>query len=155
VKLLPREGERLEFQLGHREMIHWLTLLSLYPCVPPAHHRLTRKTGEDSNATNNQALLDEALAEQREQQRENLRQLLEDRARCRENPDGGQLSLSPADAEWLLQVLNDIRVGSWIRLGSPETGLPPITRVNVRDIWAMEAAGHFQACLLEALNTEP
>ena len=36
---------------------------------------------------------------------------------------GCRLSLSQADLEWLLQILNDIRVGSWVILGSPEEKL--------------------------------
>ena len=33
---------------------------------------------------------------------------------------GLQLTLSGPEIEWLLQVLNDVRVGSWIALGSPD-----------------------------------
>jgi hypothetical protein len=67
---------------------------------------------------------------------------------------GGRLSLSPAEVEWVLQVLNDIRVGSWIILGSPEERLPELNETNAPHVWAMEMAGHFQAQLLEALQGE-
>jgi hypothetical protein len=39
-------------------------------------------------------------------------------------------------------------------LGSPESGVPPITATNTHDIWAMEAAGFFESCLLEVLSSE-
>jgi predicted house-cleaning NTP pyrophosphatase (Maf/HAM1 superfamily) len=60
--------------------------------------------------------------------------------------------LSPAEIEWLLQVLNDVRVGGWLALGEPEELEPPeINETNAPYLLAMEAAGYFQAQLLAAL----
>jgi hypothetical protein len=154
VRLLCKGEDRLEFQLGHREMIHWVTLLGLYPRVPPAHYRLTKNDETIPEAAAGQELLNEALAEQREQHRKLVREFLADPARCQKTSSGGRLVLKAGELEWLLQVLNDIRVGSWVRLGSPESGVPPITATNTHDIWAMEAAGFFESCLLEVLSSE-
>jgi hypothetical protein len=96
--------------------------------------------------------LDEALAEQRAECQRQVAALLADPRRLTHTETGGHLSLSPAEVEWVLQVLNDIRVGSWIILGAPEERLPELKESNLPHVWAMEMAGHFQAQLLEALQ---
>jgi hypothetical protein len=53
-----------------------------------------------------------------------------------------------------LQVLNDVRVGSWIALGSPDTEQGEkilLTEETAPRVRSMEVAGAFEAVLLEAL----
>ncbi len=151
MKLVRQTKTRLLFHLGHRET-HLLThILKLYPRVPPAHHRLTR-SGQLPDREANQRLLDEALAEQRAENRNQLRALLADPRRFATTDAGSRLSLSPAEVEWLMQVLNDIRVGSWVLLGSPEEKFPAVNDSTAPNYVAMEMAGYFQMQLLEALE---
>jgi hypothetical protein len=69
--------------------------------------------------------------------------------------DGMQLTVSGAEIEWLLQVLNDVRVGSWIALGSPD---PEQDKKIVFDkkmlphFRMMELAGAFETVFLDALS---
>jgi hypothetical protein len=68
------------------------------------------------------------------------------------------LSLKISEAEWLLQVLNDIRVGSWLRLGSPdrtEEFMAALSEQTAPYFWAMEVSGHFQMVLVHALSSQP
>jgi hypothetical protein len=66
---------------------------------------------------------------------------------------GFQFSLKHPDLEWLLQVLNDIRVGSWLALGEPEQGkLPSLNQQNFRYLVAMEICGAFESLLLSGLG---
>jgi len=61
---------------------------------------------------------------------------------------GGQI-------EWLLQVLNDVRIGAWLAIGSPDGQLETIAIFNEKTapyFWAMEVSGHFQAVLLKAID---
>ena len=153
MKLLKSTGTRLLFHLGRRETRLLPQILQLYPRVPPPHHVLSR-TGQVPNPQANQQLLDEALAEQRSENRQQVLALLTDRQRFAPSETGGRLSLAPAEVEWLLQVLNDIRVGSWIRLGSPEGKLPELDDSTAPDFLSMEMAGYFQARLLDALHGE-
>jgi hypothetical protein len=65
------------------------------------------------------------------------------------------LALAPAQFEWLLQVLNDIRVGSWVQLGCPELAparLSELAAKNPIPFTAMETSGYFQMALLEAVK---
>ena len=150
MKLVRATKGRLVFHLGPREKRSLLQLLKLYPCVPPAHHVLSR-TGRVPDQAANQRLLDEALAERRAENKKELQALLADPRRFEQTETGARLSLSPAEVEWVLQVLNDIRVGNWVILGSPEQKPAELTSANARYFLAMEMAGYFQVPLLEAL----
>ena len=57
--------------------------------------------------------------------------------------------------EWLLQVINDVRVGCWVKLGRPE--LEPVRRKKLtadeaRTMSALELSGFFQMVLLGAYD---
>lgn len=151
-----REQDKITCQMGHREKDLFLEVLAFYPCTPPAHYTLSRKPGVP-NAEAAQHLLDEALAEQREQNRKLLQQLMLDFARFQVQPTGLRLVLSEVDLEWLLQVLNDVRVGSWIKLGSPEDSdlithaFDHLTDEKRPVLWAMEMSGYFQMQFLKAV----
>ena len=145
-----RDGEKLLYRLGKQERSLFLTVLDRYPLIPPAHQPVS-KDPPARELEHCQQLLDEALAEQRRENRYRLKALLQDPQRFREIPDGWLLVLSPADREWLLQILNDVRVGSWLRLGSPEEDLPEmdLEAETAPDALTMHMAGHFQMRLLE------
>jgi hypothetical protein len=151
VKLIRRSETKLIFHLGQREGSLLLQILKRYPRIPPAHQPLS-KSGLLPNQQESQKLLDEALAEQRADSKKQLQALLADGRHFQKLDVGFRLSLSPAEAEWLLQVLNDIRVGSWIILGSPEGRLEGLNAKTAADFWAMEMAGAFESVLLEALE---
>jgi len=153
VKLIRRSDARLLFHLGQREGGLLLQVLRRYPRVPPAHQPLS-KSGRVPDRQETQRLLDEALAEQRADCKRQVRALLADPRRFHKVEGGFQLSLSRGDAEWLLQVLNDIRVGSWIILGSPEGKPEDLNDRNAGDFLMMELAGAFEGELLEALSRE-
>ena|SRR5271157_6654701 len=151
MNLVRATAQRLEFHLASQEKQLLLRLLELYPCLPPAHQQLCRAGGvPDQDAA--QRLLDEALAEQRQENKSQLQALLADRLRFQEIPTGWRLRLSPAELEGLFQVLNDIRIGSWVRLGSPEGPVRKVDERNVQHVAAMELSGRFQMELLEALE---
>jgi hypothetical protein len=153
VKLLRVTKSNFLFHLAKREK-HLLTqVLHLYPRIPPTTFRLS-KSGKLPDAEANQRLLDESLAEQREQNRKTLLAFLNDPRRFTDTESGSRLSISPSELEWLLQILNDVRVGSWIILGSPEQAMEfkLLNEKTAADFWAMEMSGQFQMRFLEALE---
>jgi len=147
VKLVRSTKAKLVFDLGQREEQMLLRLLKLYPCVPAAHHVLS-KADQLPGAAANQQLLDEALEEQRTQNKKHLLTLLNDPGRLEHTDSGARLSLSPAEAEWFMQVLNDIRVGSWIELGSPAGRLTELNPAKALIFWPWSGRGIFKCnCL--------
>ena len=155
MRLLRASKGNYQFHLGQREKHAFCELLGLYPCIPPAHQSLS-KSGKLPDGEVNQRLLDEALAEQRAENQKQLHTFLSDPLRLvpvrKQGDDGFRLTLSPTELEWLLQILNDIRVGSWIKLGSPEEPKLVLNADTMPHVWAMEASGHFQMQLLAAVG---
>jgi hypothetical protein len=153
VKLIRVTKGNFTFQLGKREKLLLFQVLRLYPRIPPATFRLS-KSGKLPEAEANQHLLEESLAEQRAQNRSTLQAFLTDPRRFIDTESGSRLSLSPSELEWLLQILNDVRVGSWIILGSPEQSMEfkLLNEKTAADFWAMEMAGQFQMRFLEAIE---
>jgi hypothetical protein len=151
MKLVRTTKTKLVFHLPRRECHSLREILSLYPRIPPAHQPLS-KSGRLPHPEATQRLLDEALTDQRAENKKHLLALLTDPRRFQESETGCQLSLTGSETEWLLQVLNDIRVGSWISLGSPAGKFETLNEKTAPDFWAMEMAGCFQAQLLEALE---
>jgi len=129
-------------------------VLQSYPAVPPAHQPLSRESA-DALREEDRRLLDEALEEQRQAHRERLQRWRRRPARLRRAGKGWQLEISIKDLEWLLQVLNDVRVGHWVKLGSPESLENPIPLAvkDANSLILMELAGMFQMALLEAMET--
>jgi hypothetical protein len=153
VKLIRVTKGNFTFQLGKREKLLLFQVLRLYPRIPPATFRLS-KSGKLPDADANQRLLEESLAEQRTQNRKTLQVFLTDPRRFVDTESGTRLSLSPSELEWVLQILNDVRVGSWVILGSPEQGMEfkLLNDKTAADFWAMEMAGQFQMRFLEAIE---
>src|SRR5687768_8719547 len=130
-------------------------LLQRYPQVSSVHfHSKHPSTSDD--AKKNQELLEEALAEQQRENRKQLEQMLKETGRFAEHDLGYTFRLTPLEIEWLLQVLNDIRVGSWIQLGEPDPKSEmsqPLNEQTMILAWTMEIAGLFQNSLLEAAHS--
>src|SRR5690242_16698634 len=107
MKLVRTSANQFQFQLAKRERHFLLETLKLYPRIPPAHQPLSRSDKLPDREAN-QHLLDEALAEQRAENKKKLMAMLAEPNRFTENAAGALLKLTPAELEWLLQVLNDI-----------------------------------------------
>lgn len=154
MKLVHADQDRFVFKLSPDEKRVLLDILKLYPCVPPAHHRLSREDGDDAQAER-QRLLDESVVEQRARNKRQVQTLLKHPGTFQRENHAWRLTLRRGDFEWLLQVLNDVRVGSWIALGSPED-LPrqlPADPQQARHACAMELAGLFQTMLIETVES--
>lgn len=152
MKLLHAKKEHYVFELSNAEKELLTLILGLYPVIPPAHHRLS-KNSDDADLARQQ-LLDESLAEQRRENKELLATFLADQKRFVKTTKSHRLSLSPPEIEWLLQILNDVRVGNWILLGSPENEMPVVSpdAPDAPRALAMELAGLFQNGFLDALH---
>lgn len=149
---LKRAGKTgFVFQISGREKRILFETIKLYPLVPATHHRLSKAAGDQSEE--NQRLLEESLAEQRTANRQQLEALLNEPGRFKKSGSNYRLPLKAAELEWLLQVFNDVRVGSWLALGEPDEDKPPaITPENFRYLVAMEVCGAFQSVILAALG---
>jgi hypothetical protein len=153
VKFIKVERGIFSFQIAGREREMLFHVLGLYPLIPVAHQQLSKS--EDRPA--DQQLLEETLAAQRKRNRQQIQTLLKSKTSFREEGNGYCLSLKAAQMEWVLQVLNDVRVGSWLILGSPDGPAETFAVLNEKTapyFWAMEVAGDFQMALIKAMGGE-
>jgi ribonuclease BN (tRNA processing enzyme) len=155
VNLFKQAKKSFTFLLGNEEREAFVQILQQYPRLPEAHLRVTRNA-QLPKGDEMQRLLSEALAEQRAENRKGVQQFLNATDRFEPTDRGWLLTISTIELDWLLQILNDVRVGSWVGLGAPEpkVEIRKVEENTIRDFWDMEIAGHFQCALLGALNEQ-
>jgi len=146
---IVRLGDHFSCQLGKDERTLLWDLLNLYPCISS-----TVQPSLPGGRNSSHDLLEEALAEQRAQNKKRVQLFLRDRQPSEDSDKNFRFSLSTAELEWLLQILNDVRIGNWIFLGSPDEKfeLKLLDEKTAPHFWAMEMAGHFEMQILSALN---
>jgi hypothetical protein len=151
LRFLKQVDDHWVFRLGTGEKLLLCHLLNLYPQIPPGRQPLSKSRAVPEPAASQQ-MLDEALAESRGENKKRVEVFLADKHRFARRKNGWWFRLNAAEIEWLLCVLNDIRVGSWVSLGSPERLLNDLNEETAPRYAAMELAGSFQVCLLEAVG---
>ena len=153
MRLIRADKGRFTFRIGKREKALLLETLKLYPLIPAAYPRSSKSAKGEPDE--NQRLLEESLAAQRKENREAMLAMFSEPGRFRQTESGFRFTLTAAELERLLQVFNDIRVGSWIALGSPEEGAEPdMNEENAGHFLTMEVCGHVETVLLEATGEQ-
>ena len=114
-------GRPFIFHISQREKVVLLATLKLYPLLDASYHQLSRNPKTTGQAE--QQWLEEAMEQQRQDHKKRLGQLFNNDRRFFKEGKGDLLfTLTGEQMEWMLRVLNEIRVGSWVRLGRPGNG---------------------------------
>lgn len=153
MKLLLRKPDRLVFALSAREKTLLENLVVFFPMRPDTPPILSREP--DERLTEATELLQANLREQRAELGAWIRNHLTTDAALRPHGEAWILTLADADTERLLQVLNDLRVGAWSKLGCPEDldGSSLATTPSQAPLFMiMTLAGQFEMVLLEACH---
>jgi hypothetical protein len=152
MKVIRNAGDRFVLELAGREYRLLRDVLKLFPRIPVGYHQLN-PTGDATQTAADQRLIEEALAAHKAESRRQLEAWLRETDRLRAKAGVWRLAFTVTELDWLLQVLNDVRVGSWLRLGSPADphGLE-VTKNNWDDLVALEFCGFLQSVLLRSLN---
>ena len=157
MKLISNQQEKLVFRCSHNEASLLLHLVDLFPLVPLAHHRLSRTPGGIPEPEENQQLLEDSLKAERREKMNWIKSLIGEKSRFRPLKEAVHFTVTREEFETLLQVLNDVRVGSWLTLGSPELGQEEklvLQPENVVHVHRMELAGLLQMTFLKAIQKE-
>ncbi|MEI7729961.1 MAG: hypothetical protein WCO56_10345 [Verrucomicrobiota bacterium] len=156
MRLLRRTETALVFQLGKKEAPLLLEVLSRYPVLSTGYQPLSKHAPrEEAKQRADQQMLEEALAVQKAENRLRLAKFLGLPERFKPNAAGCKFTLELSEVEWFLQILNDLRVGSWYAAGAPEdldANKLEISEKTLPHLWAMDVSGFFQANILEALE---
>ncbi len=152
MKLLKSDAEALTFELDRRERELMVFLLRRYPVLDPAWHQIA-SPGDRAALAAEQEMLTESMTAEQVENRGRVEKFIESRLDIdRQAP----VRITRVEAEWLLRVINDVRVGCWVRLGAPDESAmhtPALAARSVTDYTAMELGGLVQSILLAALDS--
>jgi hypothetical protein len=152
MKLLHRNEESVVVQWSHTEKRLLDALAETYPIHQPEEQPLSRETSDLPDGA--ESWLHAARSEEMNQNRAWLGDLVRS-DRFQPSEHSWQQELTHPEVETLLQILNNIRVGAWARLGCPEI-LPTLADLLKagadRNAWLMKLAGELQIGLLLALD---
>jgi len=144
MKLLKQVRNGWEYELNHQEAMCLRTLVREFPLTPATPAKIT--TAESARkAAERERLLNESMVEHRMDMKLKAARLL------KASQAGWRLRLNPEERETLLQLLNDIRVGSWRALGEPEDlefKSPSASERKLCFHTFMQLAGYFEVKLL-------
>lgn len=157
MKLLSRQPGRLVFQLRSQDRNSLRGLLRLGSECRRSAPRITRGPME-CVPDDAEAMLAEALAEQRASDRNSVLAWLEDGGRCQPGKGGFGLTLTEAEFEQLLQALNHAKMSFWESLGCPDPDAPslaPETPRNQTLAYAIELANLYIGFLVESVAGGP
>ena len=149
MKLLKQVRNGWEYELNQQEAMCLRTLIRDFPLTPVTRAQAT-KTESGRKAAEREQLLNESLAEHRLDLKRRATKLLAS-GKLKAGQAGWRLRLNLEEREILLQLFNDIRVGSWRALGEPED-LESITPARSEKEMSfhtlMQLAGYFEVKLL-------
>ena len=148
MRLLTHSKSGWRYQLSRVEAQALRSLIKLFPTTAHVAVRITQ-TDTDPKAAEREKLLNESLAEHREELRRKAQHLMSgDRLRLQH--DRYVLGIGLDDREILLQILNDIRVESWRALGQPDDLDPPANLSQDEQVHhnRMSLAGYFECNFL-------
>ncbi len=148
MRLLAQSQSAWQYQLSCVEALGLRSLIKLFPLTATTYAKIT-KTDSDPKAAEREKLLNESLAEHREDLRRKAEHLVGgDSLKIRD--ERYMLTLGLDDREILLQILNDIRVESWRALGQPDDldlpAHPSASELTQHNL--MNLAGYFECELL-------
>ena len=148
MRLVAQSNESWRYHLDQKEADILLGLVRQFPFTEMGPVQISR-TGKSPKNSEREKLLAESLAEHRKELKKLAVNLLGGN-KWRKSGKDRWLTLDSGSREVLLQILNDIRVGSWHAVGEPEvteilsTGKDPAHR------HLMDLAAYFEMGLLES-----
>ena len=155
MKRLHRSDDQFTFEFSDQEQFVLLAILEMFPMVPLMHHRLSREPQAIPDPEANQHLLVDSLSAHQAEARKWITSLAEENDRFTKVGETLHLTVTRMEIEQLLQILNDVRVGSWLALGSPELELDAELKTseeNAMYVHWMELAGWFESFFLDAVH---
>lgn len=151
MRLVEAKDGLFVFRVSRRERALLTHALKLFPVGSGPVAPLS-KSGDEQKLAEHERSLEEALAEQRKEHKRLLDAFLGEQGRFAEDKSGFRLRLTTAQVDWLLRVLNEVRVGLWMKLGRPEELAPLVLAGQLDAVVAMEICALFQSRLLAALD---
>jgi hypothetical protein len=151
VKLLSKNEEQIVFQLTETEDVFLRLALSAFPVGGEGWPQ----GGGEPVAPPDPGLLSASLMDLRREQASRVQEFLRNQPVAPDGSPGRLLRVGLDEVDWLLQVLNEVRVGSWYALGCPDEVEEEKARKSsesVSHLIRYDFSGWMQAVLLAALE---
>lgn len=156
MKVIRQQDGHFEIRMDEEEWVALSDLLAQYPLTPPDHHSLNSKTNPDPDLVESDQWLRDSVSNHHLDRENQIKQWIQ---RVQPVEKGNhleyQVSFAPERADWLIEILNDLRVGSWKALNCPTPEALSEQSWKSEDwpkLWTMEASGMYQSILLKALS---
>ncbi|MBI3867869.1 MAG: hypothetical protein HY299_04985 [Verrucomicrobia bacterium] len=156
MKRISRDDEKVVFELTDAERQILRFILQSYPMQRgawPEHP----KAPQPSPMGPDPELLNAELAAFKTSLQDRVATFLSEQPAPHPTSDVRCLVIHWKDADWLLQVLNEVRVGTWYALGCPDENCE-MAAVRGPETWThllrLEFAGAFQGLLLHELESD-
>lgn len=156
MKFLKAAKDNLFFHIHPEGRAALNMLIRNYPAMEASHFELSKFADQDE-IEEDREFLEQALGDEQQSNQSRARALIADEDRFHKTEEGFLLRLSQDDIELLLQVLNDVRIGFWVRLGSPDDGMEMDLRSDPKSaplLATMQVCGFFQGALLDGLRRQ-
>ncbi len=150
MRFLERSDTATVIAINETETTFLKATLSKYPLVTNENRELTRSDDHDELEEDTE-LLRSSIKEHTDQSKTKLSEWLASDKIFTPKDSEWLLNVPNEDLDWFLQILNDLRVGSWQQLKCPspeEIQALPLTPETVEPLWTMELAGLLQSFLL-------
>ena len=150
MRVIRHTKEETLIELSRHEGTLLRDLFSQYPIASLDRRQLTQ-TGDPERFAEETELLREALTEHAQENQKRLQTWLDAEGALSLKESACYLRVSHDEINWILQVLNDLRIGSWEQLGCPSQihlSLDAIAPEEVLTYWSMELTGLLQTLLL-------
>ena len=151
MRLVESKAGLFVFQIAKRERVLLTHVLKMFPVGSEPVGPIS-KSGDVEKMAGYEQSLAEALAEQRSEHKRLMDAFLGEQARFAEVKGGFQVRLTTVQLDWLLRVLNEVRVGLWVKLGRPQELAPLAESGEMDSVVAMEICAFFQSRLLAAVG---
>lgn len=156
MKLLNKTGEKFVFELMSEEKELLSKIFGLYPMLDRDKLELS-KTIKDEQICQSKKILSDAFKEFQDSNKRFISELFEKSNNFKPSEDYEYytLELDGEQIERLLQILNDIRVGMWQKLGCPDLENRKDFIRSAEDVFAvyiMDICEYFEYYLLKALG---
>lgn len=154
MKFITKENNRWVFEFNEDEWILFLEAVSLYPVVDFSKVKLS-KSIEEQHLEQSLKLLSEVLKEQADENQKVLQSIVVMGNNAERVDDRFELALTGEQMDTLLQILNDVRIGTWQLLGCPDyKGLELLAKTEKRVMYLiMEICAYFQSRILDAMDS--
>jgi len=143
----------VEWEMTEFEKDSLVDLVKSFPVIEPGYHRISRLEEVDEE-DERQQLLEESIAEQYIEDRKRLENLVY-HERFEVEAEIARIQFNADDLDFLLLVLNNIRVGHWIRAGCPDEKKMKTLRLDPEhgiDFFRMFLCERFEAMILVSME---